>query len=113
MTVYLPVPSSVALHAALQTTKVIAVVVTRPSTHESIQFKGNVRAIRIAGESERSVVDAYLDGFVGELETVGLPRRLSRRVVTWPAYGVDCDLEAVFEQTPGPLAGDPLSEARP
>lgn len=110
MTVYLPVATSTELHAALETSKIVAVVVTRPSTHESIQFKGMLRSIRVAEASEQATVQAYHDRLVVELESIGLPRRISRRMSTWPAYAVECTVDAVFDQTPGSRAGQRLNE---
>jgi hypothetical protein len=39
------------------------------------------------------------------LDSVGLPRGISRTMSRWPSFAVDIAVEAIFEQTPGPRAG--------
>lgn len=110
VTCYLPASTSAPTIACFEENGTAAVVFTRPSTHETLQLKGTVQEIRVAEESDRSVIEGHLDRLIAELELVGLPERVTRRLTHWPAHAVTIRVEAVFEQTPGPQAGCRLEE---
>lgn len=111
LTVYIPdVPGARSL-ANLRATKRIALTFTRPLDHRSIQVKGVVTAMRAASEEERSFLESYLEAWGEHVELVGLPRVLGSRLTYWPATAVDVDLDAIFQQTPGPSAGARLVSA--
>ena len=67
--------------------------------------------MRDARDDERGLIDTYLVGFSELLASVGLPRRVGRRLTTWPAHAIDVDIAEVFAQTPGPGAGNRMSAA--
>jgi len=51
------------------------------------------------------IVGVQLDRFADVLDLVGVPRRITRSLARWPAFAVDVEVDAVFDQTPGPRAG--------
>ena len=104
-TVYLPVATSSEVVANLATTGRIAVTSTAPISHASVQLKGRSRGVRLAGDDERPRVEAALERFADVLADLGMPRRLTRSLRHWPAFAVELEVEAVFDQSPGPLAG--------
>ena len=59
----------------------------------------------LARDDEATFVRQWFDAFAGNLERIGVPRRLTRRVACWPAFAVTMRVEHVFDQTPGPKAG--------
>jgi hypothetical protein len=85
----------------------VAVVSELSATHRTIQLKGQVVAIEAMPESARPAVEARAEAFFAQLELVGLPRSLSSRLVRWPCTAVRIRVEQVFEQSPGPGAGEP------
>jgi len=87
----------------------IAISFGRPVDERACQVKGNVLDTRDAREPERAIVDAQWEGFLRNLETIGIPRAATRQWARWPAIAVRVKTTAVFEQTPGPAAGAPLS----
>jgi hypothetical protein len=87
----------------------IAVTFGRPVDERSCQVKGTVVEFWEAAEGERVVVMAQWDGFMRQLEAIGIPRAVAAGWVTWPALGIRFKVTALFEQTPGPQAGLPLS----
>jgi hypothetical protein len=83
----------------------VAVAATEIVSHVSVQLKGRSIAVRIAGEEEAETVHAHFERLMAALDSVGLPRGISRTMSRWPAFAVGLAVEAVFEQTPGPRAG--------
>ena len=85
----------------------IAVVLERPTTHRTLQLKGRSVVVRPAPDEDRAYAHAYLDAFFDECGQLGLPRRLLERVARWPLLRIDVEVSALFEQSPGPGAGEP------
>ena len=109
VTVFLPAATSQETLANIATTRRVALVCTEPLSHESVQIKGVTRGVRLAAPADQAFVTDRLEGFADALEEFGLPRHVTRSVVHWPAFAVDISVEEVFEQTPGPKAGEPLA----
>lgn len=109
ITVYLPVATShdVVMHVA--STRRIAISASHPIGHVTVQVKGTTGDVRIASESERPFIDARMEAYASVLDQLGVPKRITRSVVRWPAFAVDVNVEEVFDQTPGPRAGEPLT----
>jgi hypothetical protein len=85
----------------------VAVVSELSSTHRTIQVKGQVVSIAPLPESALPTVEARAQAFFSHLELLGLPRSLTNRMVRWPSSAVRIRVEQVFEQSPGPGAGEP------
>lgn len=109
LTVYLATVAATRLLADLESNGQIAVSLGRPVDDRACQVKGVVTTIRAARAEERAVVLAQFEGFRDQLDAIGIPRVLTQRWATWPAMAIEFRATAVFEQTPGPGAG----EARP
>ena len=86
-----------------------AVSFGRPTDDRASQVKGIVTSIRQASPDERAIISAQWQGFMRQLEAIGIPRDIALGWATWPAVVVRLRVTAVFEQTPGPLAGTPLT----
>lgn len=108
VTVYLPVAIAAETVANLATNGRVAIVSTFPPDHGTVQLKGRSRAVRLAGEEQRALVAGSLERLADVLDEIGLPRAITLSVQHWPAFAVDVDVEAVFDQTPGPRAGELL-----
>ena len=105
MTVYVPVATAAQTIANIASNGRVAVVSSEPVSHSTVQLKGRARGVRVAGEEEAEAVQAHFDRFMDVLDSIGLPRGISRTMSRWPAFAVDLAVEAIFEQTPGPRAG--------
>jgi hypothetical protein len=105
VTVYLPVSTSHETIQNLATTGRLAVAATNPIDHCATQLKGTRMDARLAREDEAPFVRDRLEAFANVLDTIGVPKRLTRSVSHWPAFAVTLRVEQVFEQTPGPNAG--------
>ena len=83
----------------------MAVAATQVIEHVSIQLKGTANTARVAGDDEAAFVEDRFKAFAEVLFKIGMPRRLTRSVVHWPAFVVEMRVEEIFDQTPGPNAG--------
>lgn len=106
VTIYLPSATAGETVANLATTRRIAVSCTEPLSHDSIQIKGVTRGVRMAHASDRAFVEERLEAFADTLDSFGLPRTVTRSLSHWPAFAIDLSVEQVFDQTPGPKAGE-------
>jgi hypothetical protein len=86
-----------------------AVTFVRPVDDRACQVKGLFHTVRPATEAERAFVAAQWDRFLQQLEHIGIPRGGSAAWVTWPAVAIRIQVNAVFDQTPGPHAGSAIS----
>jgi hypothetical protein len=86
-----------------------AVSFGRPVDDRACQVKGELVSARPAEPHEREMIRAQFDGFLTNLELIGIPRAGAANWVVWPAVAIRLKATAVFEQTPGPAAGTPLS----
>jgi hypothetical protein len=109
VTVYVPVATAQETLANVATTRRIAVVMTEVLSHTSLQIKGVARGVRLAPASDEAFVRQRLHQFADTLDTIGQPRRITNRMTCWPAFAIDLTVEQVFDQTPGPKAGNCLT----
>jgi len=107
-TVYVPIATSRDTLCNLATTRRLAVVVTKPVEHITVQLKGTSRTARLARDDEEAFVRSRLDWLADVLDGIGVPRRVTRSFAHWPAFAIEMDVEQIFEQTPGPRAGTRL-----
>jgi hypothetical protein len=90
----------------------IAVVFSRPSSHETLQLKGLGALILPLGPGDRARMRAYAASFRDELAAIGWRDEFNRAITA----GAELDALALlfvpvaaFDQTPGPAAGHPLA----
>jgi len=86
----------------------VALAVSRPTDHRSCQLKGAFAGVRPCRPDERAGVERQADGFLRELETIGIPRTLTAGWIVWPCVALRVRVGQVFRQTPGPGAGEPM-----
>ena len=108
VTLYLPASTGQETVANVATTRRVAVSVTRPLTHESIQIKGLSRGVRLAPPADEGYVRKRLEDFAETLDAIGLPMRVTRSIAHWPAFAIEVSVEEVYDQTPGPKAGNAI-----
>jgi len=108
VTAYVPVATSRDIIADVATTHRMAIVITHPIDHGSVQLKGTAGTARLAREDERGLVRMRLEQLSDVLDAIGVPRRIVRGVNHWPVFAVEMRVEQIFEQTPGPKAGAQL-----
>ena len=109
LTVLIDGRANAALVAAVAETGRLAVVFTEPSTHRSIQIKDDSATVADPTAEEAALPGPYIDGFIAELAGMGFTEAFVRAVMEFdPADLVALHLApaAVFDQTPGPKAGE-------
>jgi hypothetical protein len=112
VTVLVPVASAAPCVRDLAENGLYALVFSRPTDHRSIQLKGSMLSIAEADESYRPELDRYLATYGGELELIGIPASIIRRLTTWPCWAIELEVREIFEQTPGPGAGARIEAPR-
>jgi hypothetical protein len=90
----------------------IAVTVSLPRTHRTLQLKGGVVNARPARDDERPLVERRFAEFAACVEEVGVSPWVTATVTRWPCWAVEFRVEDLFVQTPGPRAGQPLGGTR-
>lgn len=86
----------------------VAVVFSRPLTHQTLQLKGERARLRHLQAGERESMQAAGDAFTAEIMSLGYPGHFSHALMSAcadEATAVVFTPTAVFEQTPGPKAG--------
>jgi hypothetical protein len=86
-----------------------AVSFGRPIDDRACQVKGDVVSVRPAEPGERELIRAQFEGYLSSLERIGIASAGAANWVLWPAVAIRLRATAVFEQTPGPAAGTPIS----
>jgi hypothetical protein len=93
----------------LESNGLAAVSFGRPIDDRACQVKGTFLSARAAKASEREFVMTQWDRFLGSCEAIGISRLGAERWVTWPSVAIKMRVTAVFEQTPGPQAGQAIA----
>ena len=106
VTVYIPVATAQDTIQNVATTKRLAITASNPPDHRTTQLKGTTIEARVARDDEQSFLRGRLEAFVDVLEQYGFPRGMARRLAYWPAFAVTIRVDEIFEQTPGPQAGN-------
>ena len=112
LTVFLPVATAVRVISNLHDNGRIAATLAHID-HHSVQLKGKVVRIRPAQSLDREWIDRYRMALAENWGIIGCPPRLTMRFAHWPCHAVRFRVESVFDQTPGPRAGDVLQESHP
>jgi len=108
-TVYVPEALAAATVKNLQHNGEIAVALARPHDHKSVQIKGRLRELRRATEADRDIQAVGRSALVEQFAGIGIPRPMTRRLVWWPSLAIEIDVRHVYQQTPGPGAGELLA----
>jgi hypothetical protein len=108
ITVFLPTSVSERTVANLRDNAQVAVAFSRVLDHASIQVKGRVEDIRPATETDRDVIARYHVAFAEMIYMAGIPRARTRTMNVWPSVAITFEVTDIFEQTPGPRAGERL-----
>ena len=111
ITLFLSVPRSESLLRDLRAGAAIATAFSRPSTHQTLQLKGERAQTAPLARGDRELMLAYGDSFVAEIRALGYADHFTGRLmsaVTEDAVAVTFRPVAAFEQTPGPTAGRSL-----
>ncbi len=108
LTIYLSNMHNQALLDNLRDNQQLAVVFSRPSTHRTIQFKGNDAQIRPLTPSDPLLIRAYIESFQQEIRSIGFPQAFCEAILPSEVndfIAIDFTPDRAYSQTPGPNAG--------
>ncbi len=108
LTVFLYEKAAPAMLRNLKRHPEIAVALDQPTSHRACQVKGRFVSARRGKATERAEVERQVAGFFSELEAIGIPRAMVAGFRTWPCVAIELRVTHLFEQTPGPGAGEPI-----
>lgn len=115
LTVLLSASRGRAVLEAIDAGSAITLVVSRPSTHATLQFKAPAAARVGVSASQRAASARCVAAFGGELEMLGyaqgLKETLAAVLPTDDLAALRVVPEIIFDQTPGPAAGRVLARA--
>ena len=103
--VYVPEAAFSRIRPNIEANGFAAIGFGRPVDDRACQVKGHVTSIRPATDDDKAIVTGQWEGFMRQLEMIGIPRGLAANWSMWPAVALTVQVTAVFEQTPGPQAG--------
>ena len=90
----------------------VALVVTLPTTHRTVQLKGDDAALEPLQDGDHALVARYREAFVAELAKMGFDSSRPQALLAGARgdlVAVAFTVRALFNQTPGPAAGARLS----
>lgn len=103
------------LLADIAATHAVALVVSRPSTHHTLQVKGSDAAVEPLRAGDAEAAAAHRLAFAQELVPLGYRRDWTLAIHEFPVaelVAVVFTVDAAYAQTPGPGAGARLGGAR-
>ena len=109
LVVYLASVGAARILPDLEQNGLAAVTFGRPVDERACQVKGTFIEARPAREDERPLLDAQWEAFTRQLEMIGVAREARSAWPTWPATAITLKATAIFNQTPGPAAGQQLA----
>ncbi|MBA4265789.1 MAG: hypothetical protein C0453_11950 [Comamonadaceae bacterium] len=90
----------------------LAAVFSQPSTHRTVQLKTRTAHLREATEHDAPALQRYLAGMERELTNVGFAAVYARAMLACrleDVVAIEFTPDLAFDQTPGPMAGQPIS----
>lgn len=106
---YVPQSEAAEVLADLEQNGQAALVFARPPDERACQLKGTFSGARIAGDEEKTFVLEQWDRWLDRLTTIGYQRGMFDHWSAWPCVAIRVEVNAIFNQTPGPGAGAPLA----
>jgi hypothetical protein len=91
----------------------LAVQVSHPSDHRTVQLKGKSVRVGQAPDSDRAFVERWVQELAQVVDQLGMPYERVVRMAHWPATLIELRVEEIYLQTPGPGAGAPLAGRAP
>jgi hypothetical protein len=108
LTVYVAANAARRLMPDLLANGQAAVGFARPIDERACQVKGVFVGGRDASADEEGFVRGQWEAFLRTLNLVGIPREPIAHWSVWPATAIRLKVTAIFDQTPGPGAGEPI-----
>jgi hypothetical protein len=108
VTLFLHEAAAAAMLRNLERHPEIAAVLDQPTSHRACQIKGRFVSSRPARDAERATVEGQVELLRADLASIGIPPAMTAGWQLWPCVAIEVRVEQLFEQTPGPGAGEPI-----
>ena len=108
VTAFVPASAAPLLLPDLEASGQAALVFARPPDERACQVKGAFTGARPAAAADETFVVDQWARWMRRLESIGLPRMAYESWQVWPCVAVRLRVTALFDQTPGPGAGQAL-----
>lgn len=109
VTVFLTTAANERAIANARETGVIAVAFSNSIDHQTTQVKGRVVEVRPGTDAEENVCARYRLALGERLAIIGHRRAIVNTLNVWPSTAITFEIDDIFQQTPGPGAGERLS----
>jgi len=106
---YVPAAATPGVLEDLRENGQAALSFARPMDDRAVQVKGVLIDVRDAEPDEQVFVMSQWEGFLRQLDIVGIPGRATATWKVWPCKAVRIRVTAMFSSTPGPDAGAVLT----
>ena len=106
---YIPRVATKAVLDDLQSNGQAALSFARPADDRAVQVKGEFLSLKDADAAEEKFAASQWQGFLNQLDMIGLPGAGTATWTMWPCVAVRIRVTALFSQTPGPEAGAVLT----
>jgi hypothetical protein len=93
----------------LESNGLAAVVFARPRDERACQVKGTFVSSRATTVEERAAALTQWNAFLDSLDYIGIPRVSTATWITVADVAIRLKVTAIFEQTPGPQAGQAIA----
>lgn len=115
LTMWLEAAASRQVLRDIAATGQVAAVFSQPSTHHTLQVKGNDARVVASAAGDAELIEQHRQAFAADLVRSGYPREFALAIhATAPGdeiAAVAFSVDAIFEQTPGPGAGQRIGGA--
>lgn len=105
LTVFVPDAMGDRVLPAVRASRLAAVVLGEPSSHETYQLKGDVTEVRPMTAADDAVQDIFMAKMGGVMAQLGFPVADWKFPPPHPGTAVVIQVRDVYVQTPGPGAG--------
>jgi Pyridoxamine 5'-phosphate oxidase len=114
VTLLMPAHSGGAVLDDLRANGQVAVVFSEPTTHRTLQVKGEDAVVTPCGADDAALAERTLQGFTDEIGQLGFTAEVAHTILAHEhdLLAVHFSVASAFEQTPGPAAGEPLAAPR-
>jgi hypothetical protein len=111
VTIFLSAAQAPELVSDVRASRMAAAVFSQPSTHQTLQVKGDDAVVGALADGDLARIAACADALVRDLQALGYTEAFGRALLDFdPAdlVAVAFTPKTAFRQTPGPNAGAPL-----
>lgn len=105
ITIFVPELTGRRTRANVEAGSKVALTFCRVSDLRTLQVKSRASALRSEPDAAR-ITQRYLDALAEAFYGVGMARAVTQRLRVVPAFAMSVSIDELYDQTPGPSAGE-------